>query len=104
MYTHDSTGKKIKVETGTYLYRIGGDEFVLISDTESYENAQIKMMIIQDEISNADLGINEIFGINYGLVEAKDGETFRDLYSRADVLLSNNKSELYQSLGLDRRK
>lgn len=104
IYTHDLTGKKVKVESGTCLYRIGGDEFVLISDTESYENAQIKMMIIQDEIRNMDLGLNEITGINYGLVEARDGETFRDLYLKADVLLSDSKKEFYQALGFERRK
>lgn len=104
IYTKDSTGKRIKVESGSYLYRVGGDEFVLISDTESYENALIKMMIIQDEVSNIDLGVNEIIGINYGLVKGKTGETVRDLYLKSDDLLSNNKREYYRLVGLDRRK
>ena len=104
IYTRDATGKRVKAESGTCLYRVGGDEFVLISDTESYESAQIKMMIIQDEAKNIDLGINEKIGINYGLTEAKNNETFRDLYLKSDALLSNNKKEYYQSLDLDRRK
>ncbi len=104
VYTIDSTGKKTKSETGSCLYRIGGDEFVLISDTESYESTQIKIMIIQDEIKNMDLGINEPLGINYGLVQAKQDDTFRDLYLKSDALLSENKHEYYLSLGYDRRK
>ena len=104
IYTVDSTGKKIKSETGSCLYRIGGDEFVLISDTESYEKALIKIMIIQDEVRNMDLGVNEPIGINYGLAMAQKGDTIRDLYLRSDELLSHNKTEYYRSMGLDRRK
>ena len=102
--TIDSTGKKVKSETGSCLYRIGGDEFVLISDTESLESALIKIMIIEDEMKNNDIGVNEPLGINYGLVSAKNGDTFRDLYLKSDALLSENKQKLYETLGLDRRK
>lgn len=104
IYTIDSTGKKTKVETGSCLYRIGGDEFVLISDTETYENAMIKIMIIQDEIRNMDLGVNEPLGVNFGLVQGKNGDKFRDLYLKSDALLSQNKREYYESLGYDRRR
>lgn len=104
IYTIDSTGKKVRSETGSCLYRIGGDEFVLISDTESFESALIKIMIIQDEIKNMDLGVKEPIGLNYGLAKAKNGDTFRDLYLKADELLSQNKNEYYRTLGLDRRK
>lgn len=104
IYVIDSAGKKIKSETGSCLYRIGGDEFILISNTESYENALIKIMIIQDEIKNMDLNVSEPLGINYGLVRAENGDTFRDLYLKSDALLSKNKEEYYQSVGLNRRK
>ncbi len=104
IYTIDSTGKKVRSETGTCLYRIGGDEFALISSTESYENALIKIMIIQDEIKNMDLGVSEPLGINFGLVRAKNGDTFRDLYLRSDALLSKNKKEYYKKMGYERRK
>ena len=103
-YYIDPTGKKVRSETGSSLYRIGGDEFALISKTESYDSAKIKIMIIQDEVKNMDLGIDEPLGINYGLVKAKNGNTFRDLYLESDALLSENKIEQYQQLGLERRK
>ena len=104
VYTVDSTGKKSRANTGSYLYRIGGDEFVLISNTESFQDTMLKIMIIQNEIQNLDLGINEILGINYGLVERKDNQTFRDLYLEADKLLSQNKKQTYETLGFERRR
>ncbi len=102
--TVDKTGKIVKSETGTYLYRVGGDEFILISDTESYESAKIKIMIIEDEVRNMDLGVNEVVGINYGLTEAKQDESFRDLYLKSDELLEYNKRANYAALGIERRK
>ena len=104
VYIVDQTGKKVKSETGSCLYRIGGDEFVLISDTESYDNALIKILIIQDEIRNMNIGVDEPLGINFGLISAKKGDTFRDLYLRSDALLSENKREYYSQLGYNRRK
>ena len=103
VYTIDSTGKKVRSETGSYIYRVGGDEFVLVSDTETYESVKYKIMIIQDEIKNMDLNINEPIGIDCGLFEAKEGDTIRDLYLNSDNILSENKEIHYQQLGLDRR-
>ena len=103
-YANDVTGKKTKMETGTNLYRVGGDEFVLVSNNETYNSALIRIRMAQEEIKNMDLGINEPLMINFGLVKAGDGDTFRDLYLRSDMLLSENKRVNYQTLGLDRRK
>lgn len=103
-YTIDSTGKKNKCFTGSCLYRVGGDEFVLISNRDSFESIQIKIMIIQEEVKKMDLNVSETLGINYGLVQGKNDETFRDLYLKADLLLSQNKSEYYKTTGYERRK
>lgn len=103
IYTVDKTGKKTKSETGSYLYRVGGDEFVLITNTEQYHNALIKAMVIQEEIKNLDLGVDNVIGINYGMIEAKNDDTFRDLYLKADCLLQNNKTAMYQELNIERR-
>ena len=106
IYTVDPTGKKTKVATGNKLYRVGGDEFILISDTESYQNALYKVMIIQDEVSHIDLnlGTHEILGINYGLLQSKKDDTYRDLYINSNALLEDNKTANYQKLGIERRK
>ena len=106
IYTVDPTGKKTKIETGNKLYRVGGDEFILISDTESYQNALYKVMIIQDEVSHIDLnlGTHEILGINYGLLQSRKNDTYRDLYINSNALLEDNKTANYQRLGIERRK
>ena len=103
IYTIDSTGKKVRSETGSCIYRIGGDEFVLVSDTETCENVQVKLMIIQDEIKNMDLNVDEPLGINYGFVQAKDGDKLRDLYLKSDRLLADSKREQYKRMGIERR-
>lgn len=103
-YSIDNHGKNNKISTGSCLYRIGGDEFVLLSSSETYEDILIKIMILRDEIKNLDLKINEFIGINYGLVERNSDETIKDLYLRADGLLSKDKAETYKILGIDRRK
>lgn len=103
-YSVDIHGKMNKNVTGSCLYRIGGDEFVLISNSESYEDALLKIMILRDEIKNIDLKINEIIGINYGLVARKNNESYKDLYLIADSLLSEDKKKTYKLLGIDRRK
>lgn len=104
LYTVDSNGKKGKVETGTSIYRIGGDEFALISNSESYDDILIKMLVVSEEIKNLDLGIDEFFRINYGIVARENDNSFRDLYLKADKKLSDHKREMYKVLGLDRRR
>lgn len=104
IYTVDNNGKKGKVETGTSIYRIGGDEFALISNSESYEDILIKMLVVSEEIKNLDLGIDEYFRINYGIVAKENGNSFRDLYLKADKKLSDHKRDMYKVLGLDRRR
>lgn len=100
----DSNGSPKKNLTGSCLYRIGGDEFVLISESEPLENIQAKILIAQEEVKNINLNINEPLVINCGLAVKENDETFKDLYLQADGLLSENKKETYKVLGLERRK
>lgn len=103
-YTIDVSGKKNRVLTGTGIYRIGGDEFALISNSETLDDVLLKMLIIREEVRNIDLNINEKLGINYGIVERKANESFKDIYKKADDYLSRDKYETYKVLGLDRRR
>ncbi len=103
-YTIDASGKKCKILTGTSLYRIGGDEFSLISNTESLDDVILKMLIIKEEVKNIDLNINEIFAINSGIVVRENNESYKELYKKADILLSEDKRDTYKVLGLDRRR
>lgn len=103
IYTVDKHGKKEKVQTGTHLYRIGGDEFALISDSETYHSALIKIKLVEEEIKHLDLGVNEPLRINYGLVSLKAENSFRELSVKADDLLSKHKTKTYQILNIERR-
>lgn len=100
----EAHGRNAKYLTGFYVYRIGGDEFALISENESVENVKIKTVVAQEEIKNLDLSINEHLGIDFGLSVRNNHESFRDLYLCADQKLMENKSKRYKVLGLDRRK
>ena len=100
----NDNGKINKLETGSYLYRIGGDEYVLISYNESYESVNDKIELIQEEVRNMDIGVNESIGINYGLVVNTNSSSFKELYMEADSYLSENKRETYKALGLERRR
>ena len=104
IYQFDKNGKKIKVKTGTSLYRIGGDEFTIISTTEDYDSVIAKMIAIQEEVKRLDLQVTDPLRINYGITQRNNNETFRELYLKSDKLLSDNKIETYKSLELVRRK
>lgn len=80
---NDKNGGFDKVKTGTSIYRIGGDEFALISNTETYD-VPLK--------------------INYGVTIRRNQGTFSELYVNADILLTDNKNDTYRELGLNRRK
>ncbi len=86
------------------LFRIGGDEFVVLSGRMS------KDKMIQ-KFKNANLKLNrETFGlklefpltINYGVVE--DCDVLDGFYQKADKELTENKNEVYKRLKLDRRR
>ncbi len=100
----DEKGKVKKIESGNRLYRIGGDEFALISRNESYETIKEKVNRIKKEVEEADIGVNEPIGINFGIVIGDKNKTFKELTIDADNLLSEDKRETYKRLGLERRR
>ncbi len=104
IYTEDENGKTTRRKTGSTVYRIGGDEFALISTTETLESAKLKAKLIQEEGKIIDLGFDTQVGINFGLVANETGENLKQLYLLADDELSKDKRQMYQELGLDRRK
>lgn len=104
IYTKDINGKTQKLKTGSCVYRIGGDEFVLLSENESFENIEIKIILAQEEVKNLKLNISDPIGINYGAVVRNNQQTIKDLYLEADHLLAIHKNETYKVLGLNRRR
>lgn len=98
-------GLKKKRKTGSCIYRIGGDEFALISKTEDAKIVELKIDLLKDEISTMNLGVLEpvTLGINYGIVSRDNYETGEQLYQLADKELRKDKQNVYEKLGIERR-
>jgi diguanylate cyclase (GGDEF)-like protein len=99
-------GSKVIFQTGHSIYRIGGDEFVLITDSDSYELASLKAGLIAEESKSIDLGLVDkpITGLNYGLVVHKPNSLIKQSYEQADEIMSIDKKNMYMKYKLDRRK
>lgn len=101
----ESSFKKV-TPTGHVLYRIGGDEFVLITNNETVELTSIKARLAAREISEIDLGLEEkpIVGLNYGITTHKQKDSIKDTYKRADHIMAEDKRKMYVLNNLERRK
>ena len=88
------------------IYRIGGDEFVIISENKTIQEIKYLLEIVKDKIKNLDLGIKEniSIGINYGIAERTNNETIEQLYVLSDNKLSEDKKTMYEELKINRRK
>ena len=86
----------LKNETGDYLFRIGGDEFVLMSENKTFDEV--------NEILNLGVKLDSHIGINYGISERTNNEDIQELYKLADKRLSNDKRKMYEKLNINRRK
>ncbi len=103
----DENGVSKKVDTGCRVYRIGGDEFVIISNKDDLATFEIKMQLASEDVKMLNLGIedpNAYLGLNYGLAERTEGKTSEQLYLEADQKLFNHKRDMYINLGINRRK
>lgn len=91
-------------ESKSNVYRIGGDEFAIISTDNNVEHINKKLKDVTDKVNNLDLKIgDEKIMFNFGVSVGKSHD-FEELYKKADEQLSNNKSETYKTLKIDRRK
>ena len=94
------------VTTGDEVYRIGGDEFIIISKSKSSNQIEAIMeyVMLQIEEMELDTGSDIIKGINYGTVTRNNGEPMEELYKMADKGLSEDKQKTYVKYGLNRRR
>ena len=94
------------VDTGHCIYRVGGDEFVLITNREQLELAKIKASLAAEEVMMIDLGIKDEspIGLNYGILLHTPGDFIKNTYQEADKMMSDDKKKMYLKYGLERRK
>ena len=97
-------GKEEK--TGDEIYRIGGDEFIIISTkkTEGQVEAIMEYVTLKTEEMDLNIGSDVIKGINYGTVSREDNDSIETLYKKADRKMSEDKQKIYIKYGLNRRK
>ena len=105
-YLSDKKGYLKKHKTSSCVYRIGGDEFALITNEDNKEIVELKTKLVREEAKALNLGIedNTILGINYGIVTRGSNEKFEDLFQIADEALKEDKNKMYTKLGIERRK
>lgn len=97
---------KLNVKTGHELYRVGGDEFILITTKEKLELTKIKASLVSEEVSLIDLGVKEDLpiGLNFGLVKHSLGGLVKREKENADALMQEEKDRMYLKYGLERRR
>ena len=91
--------------TGDEVYRVGGDEFIIISKNKPESRVESILKFLLYYIDEMDLNIDGgiIKGINYGVVSRKDNESIDELYKRADKKMSLDKKKKYKKYGINRR-
>ena len=95
-----------KKETGNYIYRIGGDEFIILSKKIDKETAIEKLELAKKEVSKINIREQSdiLLTFNYGITERTKEKSISELYKESDKYLSEDKRRLYKSLNLDRRR
>ena len=94
-----------KVETGSVLYRVGGDEFALITTCDNFDQVKIKAKLAAKEIGVMSLTKeNTPIGLNYGIAVHNKDDSFKTAHYEANESLSDNKKEMYKQYGLERRR
>ena len=88
------------------IYRVGGDEFIIISETKTKEEVEelLRKAREQVELFQFSKKLEVPTGLNYGVVERTNKEPIEILYVMADKQLSSDKTKEYIKRGLDRRK
>ena len=106
IYIDGNRGIRKKIGTGNHIYRIGGDEFAMIIDSEPLDIIEQKIEQLREEVEMIDLGVvGELpIGINYGIAIREANEPIFFLYSKADESLRRDKTLMYRNLRIDRRR
>ena len=104
--TLNADGTETSVSTGHCVFRVGGDEFILLTNKEDIELTNIKAKLAAEEVSLLDLNVGENLpiGINYGVVKHIPGDSLKHTYVKADNIMQEDKLSMYTRNGLERRR
>ena len=80
------------------VYRIGGDEFVVLCTNASEEEVKALIERIRQEVAKTP------YTCSIGYAMKSEGNTMDNLYHRADIMLYEEKKLFYERNGKDRRK
>ncbi|MFA9374331.1 MAG: diguanylate cyclase [Poseidonibacter sp.] len=82
---------KDMIRSTDLLFRIGGEEFVLILPKNDLDNAFIIIEKIREYISTLELVKNEKITVSIGLTKVKKSDSVETLFKRADILMYKSK-------------
>lgn len=85
------------------VYRIGGDEFIAVLNTDDQEAAEKIEKGIHDALSRRSSTISGIT-VSTGMAVHNPRESFSSTVKRADKLMYEHKNEFYAATGIDRRR
>ncbi len=85
------------------VYRIGGDEFVVVMENDDYENREILLKSLKEEmaeLATKDLPIYEKISIASGMAVYNPESDFHisEVFSRADAAMYENKASMKKEL------
>lgn len=86
------------------VYRIGGDEFVIIYFNKNMETVRKEVTLAYEQCAKIQLDSKIPVGASFGYAEHKDGEEFSATIHRADILMYSEKDKFYKEKGIERRK
>ena len=101
----NSDGTESISYTGHCVYRVGGDEFILLTSIEKLQLALIKADLAATEAQLIKLGIEDDvpIGFNYGVVNHAPGDLIKQTFVKADMLMQEDKKKMYVKHNLERR-
>jgi len=85
---------KSTTRNNDFLFRVGGEEFIIILSQTQLESAKVVAEHVRETIENNLTSMNkEIVTISIGLTEVKENDDEDSIYTRADMLLYDSKKQ-----------
>jgi diguanylate cyclase (GGDEF)-like protein len=82
---------KKNIRKNDYLFRVGGEEFVILLSDTNLDKSKYVAEKIRKDVESLEMVRNEVITISIGLTEVKENDTISSLYKRVDSLLYFSK-------------